>query len=80
MVFVFGSIFGGQKLGLGFPLAMLVALISLSSGTVLRCALGPCRGKHTGEQALFRTLIPQLNAGDVVLVDRYHCNYFAVAL
>lgn len=71
---------GGQKPGLGFPLAMLVALVSLSTGAVLRWALGPCRGKHTGEQALFRTLMPQLGAGDVVLVDRYHCNYFTVAL
>lgn len=71
---------GGQAPGLGFPLAMLVALISLSTGAVLRWALGPCRGKHTGEQALFRTLIPELDAGDVVLVDRYHCNYFTVAL
>lgn len=70
---------GTQKPGLGFPLAMLVALISLSSGAVLRWALGPCRGKHTGEQALFRTLMPALEAGDVVLVDRYHCNYFTVA-
>jgi hypothetical protein len=71
---------GVQKAELGFPLAMLVALISLSTGAVLRWALGPCRGKHTGEQALFRTLMPCLEAGDVVLVDRYHCNYFTVAL
>ena len=71
---------GVQKPGLGFPLAMLVALISLSTGAVLRWALGPCRGKHTGEQALFRTLMPHLNTGDVVLVDRYHCNYFTIAL
>jgi Transposase DDE domain len=71
---------GVQKPGLGFPLAMLVALISLSTGAVLRWALGPCRGKHTGEQALFRILMPHLNAGDVVLVDRYHCNYFTLAL
>jgi hypothetical protein len=70
---------GVQKPGLGFPLAMLVALISLSTGAVLRWALGPCRGKHSGEQALFRTLMPALAAGDVVLVDRYHCNYFTVA-
>jgi hypothetical protein len=70
---------GAQKPGLGFPLAMLVALVSLSSGAVLRWALGPCRGKHTGEQALFRTLMAALEAGDVVLVDRYHCNYFTVA-
>jgi hypothetical protein len=71
---------GVQKPGLGFPLAMLVALISLSTGAVLRWALGPCRGKHTGEQALFRTLMAHLNVGDVVLVDRYHCNYFTIAL
>lgn len=71
---------GVQKPGLGFPLAMVVALISLSTGAVLRWALGPCRGKHTGEQALFRTLMACLDAGDVVLVDRYHCNYFTIAL
>jgi hypothetical protein len=71
---------GGQKPGLGFPLAMLVGLISLSTGAVLRWALGPCRGQHTGEQALFRTLMPYLDAQDVVLADRYHCNYFTVAL
>lgn len=71
---------GVQKPGLGFPLAMLVALISLSTGAVLRWALGSCRGKHTGEQALFRTLMPALCAGDVILTDRYHCNYFTAAL
>ena len=71
---------GGQQPGLGFPLALLVGLISLSTGAVLRWALGPCRGKHTGEQALFRTLLPYLEAADVVLADRYHCNYFTVAL
>lgn len=71
---------GVQKPGLGFPLAMLVGLISLSTGAVLGWALGPCRGKHTGEQALFRTLMPQLDCTDVVLADRYHCNYFTAAL
>jgi hypothetical protein len=70
---------GVQRPGLGFPLAMLVALISLSTGAVLRWSLGPCRGKHSGEQALFRRLMPALQAGEVVLVDRYHCNYFTVA-
>ena len=67
---------GAQKAGLGFPLAMLVAVISLSTGAVLEWALGPCRGKHTGEQALFRQLMPQLDSADIVLADRYHCNYF----
>ena len=71
---------GVQKPGLGFPLAMLVAVISLSTGAVLEWALGPCRGKHTGEQALFRDLMPRLDVGDIILADRYHCNYFTAAL
>lgn len=71
---------GEQQPGLGFPLAMLVALISLSTGAVLRWASGPCRGKGSGEQALFRSLIPHLSLGDIILVDRYHCTYFTVAM
>lgn len=71
---------GEQQPGLGFPLAMLVALISLSTGAVLAWASGPCRGKGTGEQALFRNLMDHLSAGDIVVMDRYHCNYFTLAL
>jgi hypothetical protein len=71
---------GEQQPGLGFPLAMLVALISLSTGAVLRWAHGPCRGKGTGEQALFRSLMPCLSKDDIILVDRYHCTYFTIAM
>ena len=71
---------GEQQPGLGFPLAMMVALISLSTGAVLRWATGPCRGKGTGETALFRTLMPHLTQADIILVDRYHCSYFTVAM
>jgi hypothetical protein len=71
---------GEQQPGLGFPLAMLVALVSLSTGAVLRWATGACRGKGSGEQALFRTLMPHLTAGDIILVDRFHCTYFTVAM
>jgi len=71
---------GEQKPGLGFPLTMLVALISLSTGAVLRWAHGPCRGKGTGEQALFRSLMPHLTEGDIILADRYYCTYFTVAM
>ena len=63
---------GVQAVGLGFPLAMLVALISLSTGAVLRWATGPCRGKGTGEQALFRELMPHLAMGDIILADRFY--------
>lgn len=38
-----------QKSGLGFPIARLVGVLSLSSGAVVDDALGPYRGKKTGE-------------------------------
>jgi hypothetical protein len=66
--------------GLGFPLAMLLGLISLSTGAVLGWALGPCRGKRTGELAMFRALMSSLDPGDVVVADRLHCTYFTVAM
>lgn len=70
---------GKQKPGLGFPLARLVALISLQSGAVLDWTMGPCKGKGTGEDALFRELYRSLSRGDIALGDRYHCSYFTVA-
>ena len=71
---------GEQKPGLGFPIARLVALVSLGCGAVLNWAMGPCKGKQTGEDALFRQLYGSLVKGDVVLADRYHCGYFTVAV
>jgi hypothetical protein len=66
--------------GVGFPLAMVLGLISLSTGAVLGWALGPCRGKQTGELAMFRALLSSLDPGDVVVADRLHCTYFTVAM
>jgi len=71
---------GGQKPGLGFPIARLVALVSLGCGAVLNWAMGPCQGKQTGEDALLRELYGSLVKGDIVLADRYHCSYFTVAV
>jgi hypothetical protein len=71
---------GGQKPGLGFPIARLVALVSLGCGAVLDWAIGPCKGKQTGEDALFRQLYDALGKGDIVLADRYYCSYFTIAM
>jgi hypothetical protein len=68
-----------QRPGLGFPVARLVAVISLSCGVVLDWALAACEGKHTGEMALFRRLMPRLSRGDVVIADGYYCGYFLIA-
>src|ERR1700736_5669913 len=40
---------GGQQPGLGFPVARVVVLLSLACGAVLDLAIGPSRGKQTGE-------------------------------
>jgi len=65
--------------GLGFPLVRYVALISLATGIVRDLALGPYKGKETGETALFRTLLDGLARGEIVLGDRYFASYFMLA-
>jgi hypothetical protein len=68
-----------QRAGLGFPLARLVAIVSLGNGAVLDWAMGPCEGRDTGEQALFRQLQGALDSGDVVLADGLYCGYWTLA-
>ena len=71
---------GSQQPGLGFPMIRLVVLLTFTSAALVGCALGPHQGKETGETALFRTLLDQVRAGDVVVADRYYCSYWQVAL
>ncbi len=69
-----------QKPGLGFPLARLVALISLSCGAVLELASGPYKGKQTGETALFRSMWDRLDPDDIVLGDRCFGSFWNMAM
>ncbi|MGQ0655913.1 MAG: IS4 family transposase [Betaproteobacteria bacterium] len=68
-----------QRPGLGFPLARVVAIMSLGTGAVLDWAIGACQGKGTGEQALFRQLLGALAPGDIVLADELYCSYWILA-
>jgi hypothetical protein len=68
-----------QGVGLGFPMVRIVAIIALATGVVRDLALGPYRGKETGETALFRTLWDGLASGTVVLGDRIFASYFGIA-
>lgn len=68
-----------QKPGLGFPLARVVAIVSLGTGAVLDWAMGACQGEDTSEQALFRQLLGALDPGDVLLADRLYCTYWMLA-
>jgi hypothetical protein len=64
-----------QKPGLGFPIARIAAIFSLSCGAVLD--LGICRyaGKGQSELGMLRTLWDNFLPGDVMLADRYMCSW-----
>ena len=69
----------GQKPGLGFPIARLLGIVSLSCGAVLEWAIGPCEGKRTGETAMLWELMDKLCPGDVLIADRCFAGYFGIA-
>ena len=68
-----------QAPGVGFPLARVVAVISLATGALRDLAIGPYKGKETGETALFRTLLDRLACGLIILGDRFFSSYFGIA-
>ena len=57
----------------------MVAIITLATGVARDLAMGPYQGKETGETALFRTLWDGLEAGEIVLGDRYFASFFGIA-
>lgn len=59
---------GGQKLGLGFPVAKLVGFFSLSSGAL-----------REHDSVLFNRLMGKARKGDILLADRAFCSYAALA-
>ncbi|HET9642017.1 MAG TPA: IS4 family transposase, partial [Burkholderiaceae bacterium] len=68
-----------QAAGVGFPLARLVMVICLATGAGLDAAIGPHRGKGSGELGLVRHLLDGFVPGDVMLADALYCNYFLIA-
>ncbi len=69
-----------QAEGLGFPVARMVVLLSLATAMLSGMAIAPYSGKETGELALMRELLDQLDPNDILLTDRYFCSYFMIAL
>ncbi len=70
---------GGQEPGVGFPIARMTGVISLSNGALLDVAMGPYKGKGTGEYGLFRQIKDSFVEGDIMLADSYFCSYFLIA-
>jgi putative transposase len=69
-----------QKPGVGFPILRMVALLSLATGALCGMAIGPYKGKQTGEPSLLRELLDRFHRGDVFLGDCCFCSYFLLAL
>lgn len=70
---------GEQAPGVGFPIARLLAVVSLSNGAVLQWASGPCEGAGSGEAAMLWSLSSQFSPGDVAIADRGLSSYFMLA-
>lgn len=68
-----------QKEGLGFPIARLVAVLSLATGMLCQLAIAPYRGKGTGETALLRKLMETFQAHEIALLDKLFANYWTLA-
>jgi len=69
-----------QKPGLGFPIARIGVITSLSCGAIVN--LGFCRyaGKGQGETSLLRRLWDVLCPGDLLLGDRLMANWPGIAM
>ena len=70
----------GQRPGLGFPMARVAALFSLSCGAIVD--LGICRyaGKGQSELGMLRTMWNIFRSGDVMLADRLMCAWPEILL
>lgn len=68
-----------QQEGIGFPIVRGVCMISLTTGLLLDCELGPYSGKESGETALLRKMLDRLQPGDTLVADSYYCTYWQVA-
>lgn len=69
-----------QAPGVGLPIARAVAIVSLATASVMDLAIGPYKGKETGESALLRSMLQRLTAGDIAVMDRYYCSFMMIAL
>lgn len=68
-----------QKPGCGFPLARMIGVFSLATGAINLTALGPYKGKKTGETSLLRSILDRISPGRILLADRYYATFWLLA-
>lgn len=64
------------KRDIGFPLARIVAVMSLTTGSIIDYALDAFKGKGTGEVTLLRSILDCIKEHDVFIADCLYCNFF----
>jgi len=69
-----------QAPGAGLPIARACVVLSLATAAVHDMAIGPYKGKRTGEPALLRQILDCLQVGDVAVFDRCFCSFMMLAL
>jgi putative transposase len=69
-----------QKPGVGLPIARVVTIVSLATACLIDAAVGPYKGKQTGESALLRSILASFVKGDLAVADRYYCSFMMIAL
>lgn len=52
----------------------------MATGMLIDLAIGPYSGKESGETALLRQMIDQLQAGDILVADSDDCTYWLLAM
>jgi len=68
-----------QKPGCGFPIARMIGVFSLATGAINLTALGPYKGKQTGETSLLRSVLDRILPGRILLADRYYASFWLMA-
>jgi hypothetical protein len=68
-----------QKPGCGFPIARMIGIFSLATGAINHMAIGPHKGKETGETSLLRTILDRILPGRILLADRLYASFWLLA-
>ena len=69
-----------QRPGLGFPIARIGAITSLSCGAILNLGFGKYAGKGEGEVGILRKIWHVLSPGDILLADRLISNWTNIVM
>jgi hypothetical protein len=68
-----------HKRGCGFPIARMIGVFSLATGAINHMAIGPYKGKQTGETSLLRSILDRILPGRILLADRYYASFWLLA-